>query len=364
MIEETAITFTKLELKHVDTILHWLIEPHIIEFWDNTQAHKDDIINFACRRKIPSSYADGMYKYFVASFEHEPFAMFMIIQEIHKEDIGWEKLERLSKTGNTYSLDYMIGNINFLGCGYGANTLVRFIEYFRSYIDLKADTFLIDPVSSNPRAKHVYMKAGFEHVCDFIMEGCVSGAGKLHNLLVKKFEPMISIIKATKDDYTVIANMCRFYAYDLSRWCASISDNWDFPDSGMYESFDPKIYFEDEGRHAYTIRVYNELAGFVLLNQATENSENNWNMGEFFIIAKFQGQGIGSLVAQSIWNMHPGKWEVSVIPNNKPALKFWEKTISKFTNGSFNKQIKEISYDEHCPRRVIFEFDIQNIKIK
>ena len=27
--------------------------------------------------------------------------------------------------------------------------------------------------------------------------------------------------------------------------------------------------------------------------------------------------------------------------------------------GAFNKQIKEVTYDEHCPRRIIFEFDKQ-----
>lgn len=77
----------------------------------------------------------------------------------------------------------------------------------------------------------------------------------------------------------------------------------------------------------------------------------------FFIIAKFQGQGIANQVVKEIWNMHLGAWEVSVIPNNKSALKFWEKAISEFTGGIFNKQIKDVTYDEHCPRRIIFEFD-------
>ena len=83
-------------------------------------------------------------------------------------------------------------------------------------------------------------------------------------------------------------------------------------------------------------------------------------MGEFFIIAKFQGGGIATRVAKQIWDMHPGMWEVSVIPNNKSALKFWEKSISEFTYGAFNRKIKEVTYDEHCPRRIIFEFDTQN----
>ena len=355
------IKFEKVTGAHLDTIFRWLAEPHIMEFWDNTEAHKDDIVNFAEGRKTPSSYANGQYVYWIASLEDEPFAMLMTIQETHKEDIGEEKLKRLSKTGHTYGLDYMIGNSKFFGKGYGYQTLSDFIDYFREFFDPKADAFIIDPASDNPKAKHVYMKAGFKHMCDFMMEGDVSGAGKLHHLLIKKFEPKISIIKATLNDYPCIQNMARFYVYDLSRDCGSISSDWAIPENGLYECFDFKNYFEELSRKAYLVKVYDETAGFVLLNQATEDATNIWNIGEFFIIAKVQGGGIATCVAKEIWNIHPGKWEVSVIPNNKSALNFWEKAISEFTSGTFNKQIKEVTYDEHCPRRIIFEFDTQNI---
>ncbi|WP_232296974.1 hypothetical protein [Candidatus Orientia mediorientalis] len=37
-----------------------------------------------------------------------------------------------------------------------------------------------------------------------------------------------------------------------------------------------------------------------------------------------------------------------------------EKVISEFIWASFNKKIKDVTYDEHCPRRIILEFDTQN----
>lgn len=354
------IKFEKVTGAHLEAIFSWLTEPHIMEFWDNTQAHKDDIVNFADGRKTPSSYANGPYDYFLASLEDEAFAMLMTIQETHKEDIGPEKLKRLSKTGHTYGLDYMIGNPKFLGKGYGSQTLSDFIDYFREFFDHKADTFIIDPACDNPKAKHVYMKAGFKHVCDFMMEGDVSGAGKLHHLLIKKFEPKISIIQATIGDYPCIQNMARFYVYDISRECGSISSDWAIPENGLYECFDFKNYFTDPSRKAYLIKVYDEMAGFVLLDNEVKDPRNTINMGEFFIIAKFQGVGIATRVAKEIWNMHPGRWEVSVIPSNKSALKFWEKAISEFTYGVFNRKIKEVTYDEDCPRRIIFEFEMHN----
>lgn len=176
------------------------------------------------------------------------------------------------------------------------------------------------------------------------------------------FEKAISIIPATIADYPVIQNMARFYVYDLSRECGSISSDWDMPKDGLYESFDFKNYFEEPSRKAYLVKVYDEIAGFVLLNQETENPTNLWNMGEFFIIAKFQGQGIASYVAAKIWEMHQGTWEVSVIPENKSAHVFWEKTISKFTGGVYHQSIKDVTYDEHQPKRIIFEFDTGKIR--
>jgi RimJ/RimL family protein N-acetyltransferase len=112
----------------------------------------------------------------------------MCIRETQGSPINEIKLQNLSKTGNSYSLDFMIGNRNYFGKGLGTITLVRFMDFFRTMIDEKADLFIIDPAQSNPRAKYVYMKAGFEHVGDFIMEGPVSSAGEPCHLLVKRFK--------------------------------------------------------------------------------------------------------------------------------------------------------------------------------
>jgi predicted acetyltransferase len=166
----------------------------------------------------------------------------------------------------------------------------------------------------------------------------------------------ISIIEATMDDYPMIQNMARFYVYDISRSCGSISSDWALPKDGLYECFDFKNYFEEPSRKAYVVKVYDEIAGFVLLDQVTQDPPNTWNLGEFFIIAKFQAEGIGSRVAHEIWRMHPGTWEVSVIPENKPAFAFWEKTISAFTHGSFHRSIKEVTYDKQQPKRIVFAF--------
>jgi len=182
-----TLSFEKISLQHIDIIFGWLSEPFVQEFWDNTQGHKDDILNFINGRKEPSNYCDGKYVYWIANCDGHPFALLMTIQETAEDHIDDIKLNHLSKTGHTYGIDYMIGNKNYFGKGYGAKTLAEFLDFFREEFDVAADTFIIDPAADNPRAKNVYIKAGFEHIADFVMSGDVSGAGKLHHLLIKRF---------------------------------------------------------------------------------------------------------------------------------------------------------------------------------
>ena len=179
----------------------------------------------------------------------------------------------------------------------------------------------------------------------------------------KSIKNKINIIPATIADYPIIQNMARFYVYELSRSCGSISDEWAIPEDGLYESFDFKNYFEDSSRKAFLVKVDNKLAGFILLNKHTMSPETDYNMGEFFILAKFQGIGVGSKAAQEIWNIHPGQWEVSVIPENKHALSFWRKTITNYVNGNYLEEIISIDYDKYQPKRHILKFSTNNKQV-
>lgn len=166
----------------------------------------------------------------------------------------------------------------------------------------------------------------------------------------------LTIKKASLEDYPTIQNMARFYVYDMSRQCGFISDDWACPPDGLYESYDFKKYFEEADRRAFLIQIQDELVGFVLLNQLGNYPETNWNMGEFFILAKFQGRGVGQLVASKIWNMHEGFWEVAVIPENKQALAFWRQTIAAFTNNQYTEELKIARPGQPQPNRYILRF--------
>lgn len=161
---------------------------------------------------------------------------------------------------------------------------------------------------------------------------------------------------ATITDYPLIQHMWLFYIYDMSRECGFIK-GWECPTNPSFMADDITSYFKNPDRRAYLIKVDDEPAGFVLLNQAGTLPNTQWNMGEFFILAKFQDKGIGTEIAHQLWNMHPGRWEVSVIPENKSALAFWRKVISKFTSSRYIEVIKDVDYDQNQPKRYVFSFD-------
>ncbi len=51
-------------------------------------------------------------------------------------------MENLSKSGHAISLDFGIGNKNYLGKGLASPTLEAFVSFYHNHIDNFTDTFL------------------------------------------------------------------------------------------------------------------------------------------------------------------------------------------------------------------------------
>lgn len=167
------------------------------------------------------------------------------------------------------------------------------------------------------------------------------------------------LIPATLVDYPTIQNMARFYVYETSRECGLNSADWACPADGLYESFDFKHYFVDSDRLAYLVKVDEELAGFILLYQTGEQPNIQWHIGEFFILARFQNRGVGRMVAQQVWQRHPGLWEVTVIPEKQRALQFWRKAVASIMQKNFTEELKLKTgrVDSDQPNRIFLTFD-------
>jgi predicted acetyltransferase len=137
---------------------------------------------------------------------------------------------------------------------------------------------------------------------------------------------------ATIADYPIIQNMASYYVYDRTG-----SMGWPCSENGTFECIDFKHYFENPNEKAFLVKINNELAGFALLDKTCLIAPVDWNMGEFFILRKFQGKGVAAQVALDIFAQHPGRWSVAVMPENIQAVNFWRKVINQVSGGHFTE---------------------------
>lgn len=146
---------------------------------------------------------------------------------------------------------------------------------------------------------------------------------------------------ASKLDIPIVHNLGRFYVYDMSRECGERPD-FATPADGLFMCRDWSYYWEKPAHYPFLIYVDEELAGFALVNNVGSTPDVDFNMGEFFIVAKFQKKGVGKKAAIQLFTQFKGVWEVMQMPLNRAAVKFWEKIVSEYTQGAYAREEKVI----------------------
>jgi predicted acetyltransferase len=87
----------------------------------------------------------------------------------------------------------------------------------------------------------------------------------------------ISIMPVSKDEKEILRNLLEKYNYEFSQY-----ENTDVNDLGLYGYDWLDIYWTEENRFAYFIKIDNKLAGFVMISDYKEiKIETNYSMSEF-----------------------------------------------------------------------------------
>ena len=150
--------------------------------------------------------------------------------------------------------------------------------------------------------------------------------------------PEVRLHEATDQDLTIVKNLVRYYIYDMSEHLG-----WACTPDGRFDGCDKlPTYWSEPGKYAFMLRVGDELAGFALVRGNHEEDDIDYSIGEFFVLRKFRGRGVGERIARQLFDRFRGRWKVAQLQRNKPAIAFWRKVISRYTNGEF-RQCKEDS---------------------
>ena len=143
------------------------------------------------------------------------------------------------------------------------------------------------------------------------------------------------LVKVEEQDKNIIYNLMQLYTYELS-FFEDETTNFTMLDSGLYViNKYVERYWQEESRHPYLLKCYNELAGFVLQRF---NEQNMNEIAEFFVINKYRKIGAGTFMANKMFDLYKGKWEIRTLIKNEKAQKFWRNTIKKYTNNKFEEK--------------------------
>ena len=139
----------------------------------------------------------------------------------------------------------------------------------------------------------------------------------------------VSVVRATQDDLTFVKNLVPYYVYDMSEYMG-----WDPNDEGRYDGCDDlPDYWRKPDHHPYLIQADGKVTGFALVRPYRGEPARN-EIGEFFVLRKYRGHGVGRSSAYWLFDTHPGKWLVRVLESNAAALGFWQKVINDYVDGT------------------------------
>lgn len=154
------------------------------------------------------------------------------------------------------------------------------------------------------------------------------------------------MVKESKDQCTVdvtgtvpghaplIQNLMQLYIHDFSEFWAG-TPRGELNADGRFDPYPLDDYWSRTNWAAALIWCERALAGFALINDVTHSGIAAYrNMGEFFILRKYRGRGVGRIAAELIFSQHEGLWEVAVARKNTRALEFWRRTIRSSPNTS------------------------------
>jgi predicted acetyltransferase len=163
----------------------------------------------------------------------------------------------------------------------------------------------------------------------------------------------VVLTQALRAEEPIIQNLMQFYSHDFSEFWSGTSKG-DLRPDGRFDPYPLDDYWSRPGWSALLIWNEQVLAGFALINDRAHSGESiQSNVGEFFVLRKHRGQGIGRLAARSLFSQHPGSWEVAVARKNVRALDFWRNTIEGATQAS---DIRELDIANEQWNGPIFRF--------
>lgn len=142
------------------------------------------------------------------------------------------------------------------------------------------------------------------------------------------------LVKANNEDKNILHNMMQLYYHELSKY-EDESAIFELNNEGFYPIRYFDLYWTEKTRYPYLLKLNDKNIGLALVR---EREDGYIEMAEFFILNKYKGKGAGRFMANTIFNLHKGNWEIRALVKNIPAQNFWRKIVRERMNNDYEEK--------------------------
>lgn len=165
----------------------------------------------------------------------------------------------------------------------------------------------------------------------------------------------VTIHPPSRAERGLIRRMMELYLHDFSEF-----DEADLDEHGLFGYGDLDYFWFEPTHAAFIIRVDNNLAGFVLVDNEVFLKSSERSLTEFFVLRKYRRRGVGQQAAIAVFKRLRARWEVHVVERNLPAQHFWRTVLAAHTRGQF----QETAFNNDDWVGPVFSFDNRLAKRK
>lgn len=140
----------------------------------------------------------------------------------------------------------------------------------------------------------------------------------------------MQIIPVTETNLNIYHDLAQCYEAEFSPLTGKKPDT-----SGMF-ALDTELGGDVRG---FLLEIDNTPAGLAAI---AKKESDSYEMCEFYVVPCFRQNGVGMRFAHTIWERHPGRWEVKQIVGADYATAFWRKAITRLGDTLFTEE----SYDD------------------
>ncbi|MCF0113423.1 MAG: GNAT family N-acetyltransferase [Bacilli bacterium] len=136
----------------------------------------------------------------------------------------------------------------------------------------------------------------------------------------------IQLEKVLAEQKQTLLNLLEKFNYEFSQY-----DHIILNDEGLYGYYHLDSYFTDPNREAFFIRVDDELAGFVMINNSPDSPRPIvYSIAEFFVVYRHRNRGVAQIVVDRLFATRKGIWNIRFHPKNLVSVHLWTKIAKKY----------------------------------